>query len=85
MKIVESARDRDPLARHADLETASIPRELDVGKYRRAQEVTDPPWAAKPVDTRAFLLDLTKQTVLRTSADPDRLDVVAALRPGTRA
>ena len=31
----------DPVARHADLETASIPTELDFGRYRHAQEVTD--------------------------------------------
>ena len=29
------------MARHADLETASIPTELDFGRYRHAQEVTD--------------------------------------------
>ena len=34
-------RDQDPVARHADLETASIPTELDFGRYRHAQEVTD--------------------------------------------
>ena len=32
-----------------------------------------------------FLVDLTKRSVLRTSGDPDRLDVAAALRRGTRA
>src|SRR6188472_812767 len=36
-----AGRDRDPVARHADLETASIPTELDFGRYRHAQEVTD--------------------------------------------
>ena len=29
------------MARHANLETASIPTELDFGRYRHAQEVTD--------------------------------------------
>ena len=29
------------MARHADLETASIPTELDFGRYRHAQEMTD--------------------------------------------
>jgi len=29
------------VARHADLETASIPTELDFGRYRHRQEVTD--------------------------------------------
>ena len=29
------------MARHTDLETASIPTELDFGRYRHAQEVTD--------------------------------------------
>jgi len=29
------------VARHADLETASMPTELDFGRYRHAQEVTD--------------------------------------------
>ena len=36
-----AGRDRDPAARHADLETASIPTELDFGRYRHRQEVTD--------------------------------------------
>ena len=36
-----ASRHRDPVARHADLETASIPTELDFGRYRHAQEVTD--------------------------------------------
>ncbi len=36
-----AGRDRDPVARHADLETASIPTELDFGRYCPAQEVTD--------------------------------------------
>jgi len=35
-----AGRDRDPVARHADVETASIPIELDFGGYRHAQEVT---------------------------------------------
>ena len=127
-------RDRDPVARHADLETASIPTELDFGKYRHAQEVTDSmsietvdtcaraaaavalvrhrasetrflPIAARPVPDHpgyfqvnrvdrtgsalsggwTYLVDLTKRTVVRTSGDPDRLDVAAALRRGTRA
>jgi len=29
------------VARHADLETASIPTELDFGRYRHPREVTD--------------------------------------------
>jgi hypothetical protein len=36
-----AGRDRDPVARHADLETASIPTELDFGRYRHPWEVTD--------------------------------------------
>ena len=44
--------DRDPVARHADLETASIPTELDFGRYRYAQEVTDS-MSIATVDTRA--------------------------------
>ena len=32
-----------------------------------------------------FLVHLTKRAVVRTSGDPDRLDVAAALRRGTRA
>ena len=32
-----AGRDRDPVARHADLETASIPTELDFERYRHAQ------------------------------------------------
>ena len=35
-----AGRDRDPVARHADLETASIPTELDFGRYRHPREVT---------------------------------------------
>ena len=42
VKVVKPGQDRDPVARHADLETASIPTELDFGRYRHAQEeVTD--------------------------------------------
>ena len=127
-----AGRDRDPVARHADLETASIPTELDFGRYRHAQEVTDSmsietldahaatavalvrqrapetrflPIAARPVPEHpgyfqvnrvdrtgralpggwTFLVNLTKRTVVRTSGDPDRLDLAAALRRGTRA
>jgi hypothetical protein len=40
------------VARHADLETASIPTELDFGRYRHAQEVTDS-MSIETVDTRA--------------------------------
>ena len=47
-----AGRDRDPVARHADLETASIPTELDFGRYRHPREVTDPMSIAN-VDTRA--------------------------------
>jgi hypothetical protein len=47
-----AGRDRDPAARHADLETASIPTELDFGRYRHRQEVTDP-MSIATVDTRA--------------------------------
>ena len=47
-----AGRDQDPLARHADLETASIPTELDFGRYRHAQEVTDS-MSIETVDTRA--------------------------------
>ena len=122
------------MARHADLETASIPTELAFGRYRHRQEVTDPmsiatvdtraraaaavalvrhrapethflPIAARPVPDHpghfqvnrldrtgralpggwTFLVDPTKPTAVRTSGDPDRLDVAAALRRGTRA
>ena len=42
VKVVKPGQDRDPVARHADLETASIPTELDSDRYRHAQEeVTD--------------------------------------------
>ena len=47
-----AGRDRDPVARHADVETASIPIELDFGRYRHAQEVTDC-MSIETVDTRA--------------------------------
>lgn len=112
------------MARHANLETASIPTELDFGSYRHPQEVTDSmsietldaraatavalvrqrapetrflPIAARPVPDHpgyfqvngvdhtgralpggwTFLVDSTKQTVVRTSGDPDRLDFAA--------
>ena len=41
------------MARHADLETASIPTELDFGRYRHAQEVTDS-MSIETVDTPAI-------------------------------
>jgi hypothetical protein len=47
-----AGRDRDPVARHADLETARIPTELDFGRYPHAQEVTDS-MSIKTVDTPA--------------------------------
>jgi len=40
------------VGRHADLETASIATELDFGRYRHAQEVTDS-MSIETVDTRA--------------------------------
>ena len=40
------------MARHADLETASIPTEFDFSNYRHAQEVTDS-MSIETVDTRA--------------------------------
>ena len=40
------------MARHADRETASIPTELDLGRYRHAQEVTDS-MSIETVDARA--------------------------------
>jgi hypothetical protein len=40
------------VARHADRETASIPTELDLGRYRHAQEVTDS-MSIETVDARA--------------------------------
>ena len=49
---VGAGRDRDPVARHTDLETASIPTELDFGRYRHAQEVTDS-MSIETVATRA--------------------------------
>ena len=47
-----AGRDRDPVARHANLETAAIPIELDFGRYRHAQEVTDS-MSIETVATRA--------------------------------
>ena len=41
------------MARHADLETASIPTELDFVRYRHAQEVTDS-MSIETVDTPAI-------------------------------
>ena len=52
VKVVKPGQDRDPVARHADLETASIPTELDFGRYRHAQEVTDS-MSSETVGTRA--------------------------------
>jgi hypothetical protein len=52
VKVVRAGRDRDPVARHADLETASIPTELDFGRYRHPPEVTDS-MSIETVDTRA--------------------------------
>ena len=52
VKVVKPGQDRDPVARHADLETASIPTELDFGRYPHAQEVTDS-MSIKTVDTPA--------------------------------
>ena len=40
------------MAQHADLETASIPTDLDFGRYRHAQEVTDS-MSIETVDARA--------------------------------
>ena len=40
------------MARHADLETASISTGLDFGRYRHAQEVTDS-MSIETVDARA--------------------------------
>jgi hypothetical protein len=40
------------VTRHADVETASIPTELDFGRYRHAQEVTDS-MSIETVATRA--------------------------------
>jgi hypothetical protein len=40
------------VARHANLETTSIPTELDFERYRHAQEVTDS-MSIETVDTRA--------------------------------
>ena len=39
---------------------------------------------ALPAGGWSFLIDSTKRTVVRSSGDPDRLDVAAALRRGTR-
>jgi hypothetical protein len=40
------------VTRHANLETVSIPTELDFGRYRHAQEVTDS-MSIETLDTRA--------------------------------
>ena len=47
-----TGRDRDQVARHADLETASIPTELDFSRYRHAQQMTDS-MSIETGDTRA--------------------------------
>ena len=52
VKVVKPGQVRDPVARHADLETASIPTELDSDRYRHAQEVTDS-MSIETVDTPA--------------------------------
>jgi hypothetical protein len=48
-----AGRDRDPVARHADLETASIPTELDFGRYRHAQEEVTDSMRTETVDAHA--------------------------------
>jgi hypothetical protein len=48
-----TGRDRHPPARHANLETASIPTKLDFARYRHAQEVTDS-MSIETVDTPAI-------------------------------
>ena len=72
MKVVEPGRDRDPVGRHADLETASIPIELDFGRYRHAQEVTDF-MSIETVDTRdraAAAVALVRQRAAETRLLP---------------
>ena len=53
VKVVKPGQDRDPVARHADLETASIPTELDSDRYRHAQEEVTDSMSIETVDTRA--------------------------------
>ena len=53
------------------------PRYLQVNRVDRTGRALPGGWI--------FLVDLTKRTVVRTTGDPDRLAVAAALRRGTRA
>jgi hypothetical protein len=78
-----AGRDRDPLARHADLETASISIALDFGRYRHAQEVTD----SMSIETlaarasAAAAVALVRQRAPETPLPPDRGGTGAGARP----
>ena len=73
-----AGRDRDPVARHADLETASIPTELDFGRYRHPREVTDS-MSIETVDTRARA---AAAVALVRQRAPETRFLPSAARPG---
>ena len=73
-----AGRDRDPVARHADLETASIPTELDFGRYRHAREVTGC-MSIETVDTRATA---AAAVALVRHRAPETPFLPSAARPG---
>ena len=81
-----AGRDRDPVARHADLETASIPTELDLGRYRHAQEVTDS-MSIETVDTRdraAAAVALVRHYAAETRFPRSRRDRCPTIRGMSR-
>ena len=63
------------MARRADLETASIPTELDFGRYRHAQEVTDS-MSIETVDERARAVAAV--ALVRQRAPETRFLLIAA-------
>ena len=74
------------LVRHRAPETRFLPiaarRVPDHRGYFQVNRV-DRTGRALPPGGWTFLSDPTKRTVVRSSGDPDRLDIAAALRRGT--
>jgi hypothetical protein len=73
------------VARHADLETASIPTGLDFGRYRHAQEMTDS-MSIETVDARAraaapvALVALVRQRAPKRASSRSRRDRCPTIR-----
>jgi hypothetical protein len=77
---VALVRHRAPETRFLPIAARPVPehpRYVQVNRVDRTVRALPGGWT--------FLVNLTKPTVVRTSGDPDRLDVAAALRRGTRA